>query len=90
MTNVHGSALKDAYEAGILHRDFSVGNIIMDGTGKGLLIDWDLSKPVSLDLEIPRHTTRTVRISTLCNTQTRKLKNFRVPGNSCPLHSSVG
>ncbi|KAH7921106.1 hypothetical protein BV22DRAFT_1198444 [Leucogyrophana mollusca] len=42
-------AHKHAYEdAGILHRDISVGNIILknDGTG-GLLIDWDLCKPLN-------------------------------------------
>jgi hypothetical protein len=51
----------DAYRAGILHRDFSVGNIIIDPDGKGWLIDWDLSKPVELRSETPRRATRTVR-----------------------------
>ncbi|KIM77967.1 hypothetical protein PILCRDRAFT_76129, partial [Piloderma croceum F 1598] len=33
----------DAVQAGVLHRDISAGNIfIVDG--KGILIDWDLSK----------------------------------------------
>ncbi|KAG2362920.1 hypothetical protein BDR07DRAFT_1283520 [Suillus spraguei] len=37
-------AHKDAYEkAGILHRDLSIGNIVMF-RGKGILIDWDLAK----------------------------------------------
>ncbi|KAH7921265.1 hypothetical protein BV22DRAFT_1096760 [Leucogyrophana mollusca] len=39
-----------AYEdAGILHRDIRVGNIILrnDGTG-GLLIDWDICKPLDI------------------------------------------
>ncbi|KAH9162841.1 hypothetical protein EDB89DRAFT_1860451, partial [Lactarius sanguifluus] len=35
----------DAHKAGILHRDLSPGNIIMDDD-RGYLIDWDLSKPV--------------------------------------------
>jgi RIO-like serine/threonine protein kinase len=54
-------AHKDAYtKAGILHRDISVGNIIIKG--QGWLIDWDMSKPVfSEDLETPRRATRTVR-----------------------------
>ncbi|KIM82818.1 hypothetical protein PILCRDRAFT_70281, partial [Piloderma croceum F 1598] len=52
-------ALADAHEAGILHRDFSPGNIIilMDGTGR--LIDWDLSKPLSMQEATPRCATRT-------------------------------
>jgi RIO-like serine/threonine protein kinase len=59
--NVHGSsAHMDAYNAGILHRDFSVGNIVIDPNGEGWLIDWDLSKPVSLQSEAPRRATRTV------------------------------
>ena len=52
----------DAYGAGFLHRDFSPGNIIITVDGKGLLIDWDLSKPLNAKmLETPRHATRTVR-----------------------------
>ena len=42
-------ALVDAYNAGILHRDFSHGNIIILGDGTGRLIDWDLSKPRSME-----------------------------------------
>jgi RIO-like serine/threonine protein kinase len=60
---MHGRlALKDAYHAGILHRDFSPGNVIIDDMGKGWLIDWDLSKPVTLsnNSETPRCATRTV------------------------------
>jgi len=51
----------DAYRAGFLHRDFSPGNIIITVDGKGLLIDWDLSKPLAEKLETPRRATRTVR-----------------------------
>ena len=36
----------DAYNIGILHRDISAGNIIIEN-GQGWLIDWDMSKPVS-------------------------------------------
>lgn len=54
-------AHRHAYEANILHRDLSPGNIIIDEKGKGLLIDWDLSKPVTLNgEETPRCATRTV------------------------------
>jgi RIO-like serine/threonine protein kinase len=53
-------AHRDAYEAGVLHRDFSPSNIIIDSDGKGWLIDWDLSKPVSLSVQTPRRATRTV------------------------------
>ncbi|KAG1858275.1 hypothetical protein C8R48DRAFT_573667, partial [Suillus tomentosus] len=50
-------AHKDAYEkAGILHRDLSIGNIVIF-RGKGILIDWDLAKSVST--KGPRQSTRT-------------------------------
>ena len=32
------------YDAGVLHRDISVGNIIILQNGTGLLVDWDLCK----------------------------------------------
>ncbi len=40
-------ALTDAYDyAGIMHRDVSLGNIIVDRkTGTGYLIDWETSCP---------------------------------------------
>jgi hypothetical protein len=53
-------AHQDAYKANILHRDISPGNIIIDSFGKGWLIDWDLSKPLTLSVETPRRATRTV------------------------------
>ncbi|KAI0062065.1 hypothetical protein BV25DRAFT_1885897 [Artomyces pyxidatus] len=37
----------EAYQAGILHRDVSAGNIIIGPDGRGLMIDWDLAKKVS-------------------------------------------
>ncbi|KAF8219188.1 hypothetical protein L208DRAFT_1089104, partial [Tricholoma matsutake] len=40
--------------AGFLHRDFSPGNIIITVDGKGLLIDWDLSKLLAGKSETPR------------------------------------
>lgn len=62
-TNVihHFLAHKQAYEdAGILHRDISPGNIIIDSSGNGWLIDWDMAKPKSLSTSLPRRATRTV------------------------------
>jgi len=55
-------ALKDAFIAGILHHDFSPGNVIIIKDCCGMLINWDLSKPLSLKPETPRRATRTVRI----------------------------
>ncbi|KAG1866120.1 hypothetical protein F4604DRAFT_1928133 [Suillus subluteus] len=50
-------AHKDAYEnAKILHRDLSVGNVVIY-RGVGFLIDWDLAK--LLTIQGPRQTTRT-------------------------------
>lgn len=60
-------ALGDAYNAGILHRDFSPGNVIILDDGSGRLIDWDLSKPVQQKDTGPRCQTRTVNISALCH-----------------------
>jgi RIO-like serine/threonine protein kinase len=56
-------AHSDAYKAGILHRDISPGNIIIGPKG-GLLIDWDLSKPIQTPSkpETPRRVTRTVKL----------------------------
>ncbi|VDB95856.1 unnamed protein product [Peniophora sp. CBMAI 1063] len=33
-----------AYDAGVLHRDVSGGNILIDTNGHGMLIDWELSR----------------------------------------------
>ncbi|KAI0057010.1 hypothetical protein BV25DRAFT_1920543 [Artomyces pyxidatus] len=41
-----------AYEAGILHCDVSVGNILIGPDGRGLLIDWDLATSVA-ELNMP-------------------------------------
>ena len=61
MTLIGFLALMDAYwNASILHRDFSPGNIIIVSNGHGLLIDWDLSKPLTMKLETPRRATQTV------------------------------
>ncbi|KAF9023916.1 hypothetical protein BDZ89DRAFT_1069580 [Hymenopellis radicata] len=43
--------------AKILHRDISVGNILILPNGKGVLIDWELSK--DLDQNVPRTYERT-------------------------------
>jgi serine/threonine protein kinase len=54
-------AHKHAYEnARIIHGDVSVGNILITGDGgKGLLIDWDLSKKLD-SVTKPRQTQRAV------------------------------
>lgn len=50
-------------EAGILHRDISVGNILIDPkTRCGFLIDWDLSRLVSELGDGPMEPDRTVCI----------------------------
>ncbi|KAI0317021.1 hypothetical protein OF83DRAFT_193659, partial [Amylostereum chailletii] len=37
-----------AYKLGVLHRDLSAGNIMIDEDGRGMLIDWDLCMEVLL------------------------------------------
>ena len=39
------------YEADVLHRDISVGNVIILNNGTGLLIDWDLCKIMNPESE---------------------------------------
>jgi serine/threonine protein kinase len=50
--------------ANVLHRDISAGNIMITEEGRGLLVDWDLSKNLSksLDSEAPSPPERTVRV----------------------------
>jgi hypothetical protein len=51
---------KDACDAGVLHRDISVGNNLIVG-GRGILIDWDLSKGKDqTEARQPRRTVSTV------------------------------
>ncbi|KIK67589.1 hypothetical protein GYMLUDRAFT_36329 [Collybiopsis luxurians FD-317 M1] len=50
----HGDAFRLASR---LHRDISVGNIIITDDGRGMLIDWELSK--HLELKEPRSCERT-------------------------------
>jgi len=61
-------AHKDAYEkAGMLHRDISIGNILIiknaDGSYGGLLIDWDLARHVNDLRNGPRQSSRSVCIN---------------------------
>ncbi|KAI0273338.1 hypothetical protein BC834DRAFT_203931 [Gloeopeniophorella convolvens] len=51
----------EAYrKTSILHRDISAGNILITRSGRGILIDWDLSKKVTTDEEgKPRRVSRT-------------------------------
>ncbi|KAF5344896.1 hypothetical protein D9758_011599 [Tetrapyrgos nigripes] len=51
-------AHQDAYEkAKILHRDVSVGNILITEDGRGLLADWEFSRPLS---EMPSRQTERI------------------------------
>ena len=57
------SAHKEAFEkAKILHRDISVGNIIITERG-GLLIDWDLAKDTEKPEKGSRQPFRTVSLT---------------------------
>ncbi|KAI0273341.1 hypothetical protein BC834DRAFT_203946 [Gloeopeniophorella convolvens] len=51
----------EAYQkTSILHRDISAGNILITRSGRGILIDWDLSKKVTTDDKgKPRRMSRT-------------------------------
>ena len=59
-TNCMALALVDAHNVGILHRDFSPGNVIIIDDGTGRLIDWDLSKPRDMEKLTPRCATQMV------------------------------
>jgi RIO-like serine/threonine protein kinase len=56
------TAHKEAFEkARILHRDISVGNILITEDGRGILIDWDLCKRVKSLVNGARQSERSVR-----------------------------
>ena len=66
--SIRRTAHYEAYTLkGVLHRDISVGNIMIDAlTGRGLLTDWDLSKYVEeLDSEAAQPGGRSVCTSAL-------------------------
>jgi RIO-like serine/threonine protein kinase len=48
------------FVAGVLHRDISVGNVILTAEGRGLLIDWDLCIRVANMKNPARRPDRTV------------------------------
>ena len=48
------------FDAGILHRNISVGNILITDEGKGLLINWDLCLNLNNDRASARRPDRTV------------------------------
>jgi hypothetical protein len=50
------------FDARILHRDISVGNIIITNEGEGLLIDWDLCINLGNEDAAARRPERTVRV----------------------------
>ena len=58
------TAHQKAYEAGIIHRDISAGNILLvkdeDGDWVGMLNDWELSKKVETEVTEARQPDRTV------------------------------
>jgi hypothetical protein len=55
----HPVAYEEAFAAGIMHRDISVGNIMITDEDGGLLIDWDLCKRVGD--KVAHQSERTVR-----------------------------
>lgn len=65
-SSLHLLAHRDAYNAGILHRDISGGNILLyqfpDGTWGGILNDWELSKKIDHDSPEGRQLNRAVCI----------------------------
>ncbi|KAH9486317.1 hypothetical protein JR316_0000381 [Psilocybe cubensis] len=72
--------------AHILHRDISAGNIMIDQNGRGLLVDWDLSKstigphPDDDAVQQPERTGTWQFIS-------YRLGGKRNPGDPVPIHS---
>ena len=55
LTNNHVAHDDAFFEAGILHQDISVGNIVILNNGTGLLIDWDLCKIMNTESENEEH-----------------------------------
>ena len=72
------------FDARILHRDISEGNIIITTEGEGLLIDWDLCVNLRNHEVAGRRPKRTVRVSADLF-YLFKLLSFilRVHGNLC-------
>ena len=63
------------YDAEILHRDISVGNIMISEGGGGFLIDWDMCVRVEEGAEPSGRVERTVGIC-LCSKIVLLLKSF--------------
>ncbi|PPQ77046.1 hypothetical protein CVT25_014863 [Psilocybe cyanescens] len=70
-------------QAQILHRDISVGNIMIDGHGRGLLVDWDLSKSTTQKNEGPSLPERTGTWQFIAYNLGRK----RQPNEPMPIHN---
>ena len=58
----HDLAHQQAFNAGVLHQDISGGNILITDNGRGLLIDWDLSRRTELAVPAARLKSRTVSL----------------------------
>ena len=72
--------------ANILHRDISAGNIMITEKGRGLLVDWDLSKALVNESGASSPPERTVSVMLLPSVKGSRF--IRELGNSWPLGSS--
>lgn len=61
--DVNQTALDGAHEAGILHRDISFNNIMLNENGEAIVNDWDHAGNVKREPGKPHRTFRTVRVS---------------------------
>ena len=71
--------------ANILHRDISAGNIMITEKGRGLLVDWDLSKSLVNESGVSSPPERTVSVMLLPSVKGSRF--IRELGNSWPLGS---
>ncbi|KAF8524399.1 hypothetical protein BU17DRAFT_63383 [Hysterangium stoloniferum] len=67
------------YGARILHRDISAGNILITSSGRGLLIDWDLSKSTDAEASVTAQAERTGTWHFMAARLLRKPKDGTIP-----------